>query len=322
MQVGVIGTGSFARAIITLLANNVEVLVYSRRAEVVKEINEQDRISGVELGRNVRATSDIAAFTAACTLIFPIISSGAFREAMRRFSPYLRPYHLLIHGTKGFDVYGEHPHNRVHAISEVIEQETNVARIGCLSGPNLAEEIIEGLPTATVIGSPFDEVIAAGKKVLSSKDFHVFSTYDMRGAEVAGALKNIIALGSGVLKGMGVGKNMQAVYINYGLKEMIRFGKAVGTREEVFLEVAGIGDLIATTTSAKSRNYTFGFRFGQGEAFDSIMSSTPEIPEGVRTLQICEELAKSRNLQFPIIQTLHQVLFQQAEKRKLIDTIL
>lgn len=322
MPVGVIGTGSFARAIIKLLSNNVEVLVYSRKPDVVDGINQQHQISGVIFSENVKATSDIEAFTAACTLIFPVISSELFREAMRNFSPHLRPYHFLIHGTKGFDVYGNDPQNRVHAISEVIEQETNVARIGCLSGPNLAVEIIEGFPTATVIGSPFDEVIAAGRKVLASKDFHVFGTHDMQGAEVAGALKNIIALGSGILKGMGMGKNIQAVYINQGLKEMMRFGKAVGTQEQVFLEVAGIGDLIATTTSSKSRNYTFGFRFGQGESFEDIIASTNEIPEGIRTLQICEELAESRNLRFPMFRTLHQVLFQQAEKRTLIDTIL
>ncbi len=322
MQVGVIGTGSFGMAITRLLAINAEVLIYSRKPEVAEEINTRQAFKGVALGENIHATNDIASFTEACTLIFPIISSEGFRDAMRSFSPYLRPYHLLIHGTKGFDVHGDNPNNRVHSMSEVIQQETNVARIGCLAGPNLATEIIEGQPTATVISSPFNEVIAAGKKVLSSKDFHVFSSYDMRGAEIAGALKNIVAIGSGMLKGLGLGKNIQAVYINQGLKEMIQFGTTVGAKQEIFLEVAGIGDLIATTTSSKSRNYTFGFRLGQGESYDTILADTQEVPEGIRTLKICQELAQVRGLNFPLIQTLYGILFQQTEKRQLIDVIL
>ncbi len=322
MQVGVIGTGSFGMAITRLLSINVDVLLYSRKPEAAQQINREHQYKGVQLSENVRASNDIQAFTEACTLIFPIVSSGGFRDAMRSFSPHLRPYHILIHGTKGFDVYGDNPNNRVHSMSEVIQQETNVARIGCLAGPNLAAEIIEGQPTATVIGSPFNEVIAAGKKVLSSNNFHVLSSYDMRGAEIAGALKNIVAIGSGILKGMGLGKNIQAVYINQGLKEMMQFGQTVGAKNEIFLEVAGIGDLIATTTSSKSRNYTFGFRLGQGESYESILTDTEEVPEGIRTLQICQELAEVRNLNFPLIQTLYGILFQQSEKRELIDVIL
>ncbi|MEM9991790.1 MAG: glycerol 3-phosphate dehydrogenase [Bacteroidota bacterium] len=255
MQVGVIGTGSFSLAVITLLSNNVDVLIYSRKPEVVTQINTTHQIATIPLATNVTATSDRVAFTKACTLIFPIISSDSFRAAMQSFAPYLRPYHILIHGTKGFDIHGDDPQNRVHTMSQIIQQETNVLRIGCLSGPNLAVEIIEGLPTATVIGSEFQEVIEAGQAVLSSPNFHVFGTQDLRGAEVAGAFKNVIAIGSGMLRGMGLGKNMQAVYLNQGLKEMIRFGKAIGTQEQVFFEVAGVGDLIATTTSKKSRNY-------------------------------------------------------------------
>ena len=126
---------------------------------------------------------------------------------MKNFSPYLKPYHFLIHGTKGFDV--QWPEDRkitrknVSTMSEVILQETCVSRVGCLSGPNLAAEIMAGQPTATVIGSKFQEVIDAGKKVLQSPKFHVFGSNDMLGAEVAGALKNVIALGSGILTGKG-----------------------------------------------------------------------------------------------------------------------
>ncbi|HKK78566.1 MAG TPA: hypothetical protein VJ933_03010, partial [Phaeodactylibacter sp.] len=204
--VGIIGAGSFGTAIANLLAYNVDVLLYSRQAELVQQINSAHHHMGVTLSERVRATNDIAELSSECTLLFPVVPSDNFRNMMRTLGPHLRPYHILIHGTKGFDApemtaNGTDSNTllsreQVSTMSEVIRQESCVMRVGCLSGPNLASEIMEGQPTATVIGSHYDEVISLGKKVLSSEHFHVFGTYDLLGAELAGALKNIIAIGS------------------------------------------------------------------------------------------------------------------------------
>ena len=178
----------------------------------------------------------------------------------------MHPYHILIHGTKGFDITGideneltTKPFDRsnVHTISEVIVQESNVVRIGCLSGPNLASEIMAGQPAATVIGSKFSEVIKKGRNALDSSKFHVFGTHDILGAELAGALKNAIAIGSGILGGLGLGKNIQALLITRGLMEMVYFGKKMGANSKAFIGTAGIGDLIATATSTASRKLYF-----------------------------------------------------------------
>ena len=316
--VGIIGAGSFGTAIANLLAVNVDVLMYSRNNMLVQHINATHENLGVQLSSRIRATNDLEEVAKKCLLLFPVVPSGSFRSMMHDLGPLLRPYHIIIHGTKGFDARGleNKPEGStltredVSTMSEVIRQESIVERVGCLSGPNLAKEIMAGQPTATVIGSPYDEVISLGKKVLKSEHFHIFGTHDMMGAELAGALKNIIAIGSGILKGKGLGKNIQAMLITRGLLEMVYFGNAMGSTSRAFFGTAGIGDLVATATSKDSRNFTFGFRLGQGEDFASIESTMPELAEGVRTLKIARQLAKYYDLRVPITEMLYNVVFK------------
>jgi len=288
-KVGVIGAGSFGTAISNLIAlNGVDVLLFSRRQTVIDKINKDRQHYGITLSDHIELTNDMEKVAKECTLIFPIVPSRVFRETIKLLGPYLKPYHTLIHGTKGFglkEVTEEEllakrvniTRANVCTMSEVIRQESVVVRIGCLSGPNLSAEILDGQPTATVIASQFSEVIKAGQAVLDSTQFHVFGSHEILGAEIAGALKNIIALGSGILGGMGMGKNIQAMLITRGLTEMIRYGTAMGTASRPFLGTAGVGDLIATATSKDSRNYTFGYRIGQGETPADIFASMPDI---------------------------------------------
>lgn len=317
--VGILGAGSFGTAIANLLAMNADVLLYARRPEVAEDINVRRRRHGVDIHPRIRATSDVTELAERCTLMFPIVPSVNFRSLMSDLSPHLHPYHILIHGTKGFDLNGLDEsaiseqgitRREISTMSEVILQETTVVRVGCLSGPNLAAEILAGQPTATLIASRFEEVIERGKKSLASGKFHVFGSNDLLGAELAGALKNVIALGSGLLKGRGLGKNLQAMLITRGLVEMIYFGKAMGSEPAAFLGTAGIGDLIATATSKKSRNYTFGYRLGAGEKFEEVKKSTPELAEGVRTLRIIRHLARYYKLRAPITEMLYRVVFE------------
>ncbi len=329
--VGVIGAGSFGTAIANLLAYNTDVLFFSRKAELVETINRKRHHLGVDISTRIHATSDPEEIAARCTLIFPVVPSVSFRRMMRSFGPYLRPDHLLIHGTKGFDtneieeeLISQKGISRkdVNTMSEVIMQESSVIRVGCLSGPNLASEIMEGQPTATVIASRFDEVIDAGQAVLSSRYFHVFGTYEILGAELAGALKNVIALGSGILKGKGLGKNIQAMLITRGLTEMVHYGQRLGAGNKAFLGTAGIGDLVATATSKNSRNFTFGYRLGQGEKFQDIRDDMPELAEGVRTLRIVRYLAKNMKLRVPIMEMLYSVVFDELEIEKALEFLM
>lgn len=330
-KAGVIGAGSFGTAIANLLAINMDVVLFSRNTQIVDDINSRHQASGFEYHPRIKATTDPALLCGECFLIFPIVPSGSFRSMARIFSPWLKPYHFMIHGTKGLDTMlvtedrlDATPLDRsgIHTMSEVIIQETEVLRVGCLSGPNLAKEIMEGQPTATVIASDFEEVIALGKAALNSSAFHVFGSTDRLGAELAGALKNTVALGSGMLAGLGLGKNIQSMLITRGLHEMIHIGRMLGSESHAFIGTAGIGDLIATATSENSRNFTFGYRLAGGASFETVRDSMPELAEGIRTLRIVRQLARSYHIHVPISEMLYRVVFDGYDLHKAIRYLM
>ena len=324
--VGIIGSGSFGRAIANLLAENVDVLIYARREEVRQAIERREGIFE-DFSPRIRAAFDLQEVAEACQLIFPIVPSQAFRGMMQQLSPFLNPRHFLIHGTKGLDLAtlpeGEtlRPEH-IKTMSQVIEEESIVCRIGCLSGPNLSKEIMEGQPAATLIASPFTEVIRAGQAVLKSNRFQVYGDHDIIGAELAGALKNIIALAAGILGGKGLGKNLWALLITRGLSEMIHIGKAVGADIKPFLGVAGIGDLVATASSPNSRNYQAGYRLGQGERLEDIQKTTSDVIEGVKTLETVRALAAHLGVVTPIVEMLYRVFFKNMSVDNAIQVLV
>lgn len=314
-----------------LLALNTDVLVYSRNPALVEQLKEDRFRFGVPLHERVTVINDFEQLADRCQLILPIVPSNSFREMMRSVTDYLTPGHVLIHGTKGFDigevVLDDIPttgieRRQVQTMTEVILEESVVVRVGALTGPNLARELLDGQPSASVIASKFDEVIQRADAVLSSQQLHVFHTHDLLGAELAGVLKNVVALGSGILKGHGLGKNIQSMLITRGLHEMIHFGQALGSSNKAFLGTAGIGDLIATATSSKSRNYTFGYRIGQGEKLEEVRATSQELAEGVRTLMITRNLARGMRLRVPITEMLYRIVFEDFPVKDAMDFLI
>ncbi len=328
--VGVIGTGSFGTAVSLLLSKNSDVLCFSRDADVVRQINSGFSRKKITLPSNIRATQSPEELVHACRIIFPVVSSQAFRNAIRLFSPYLGPQHILIHGTKGFDISADISLTKtkrltrsdVHTMTEVIKQETVVIRIGCLSGPNLAKEILDGQPTATVLASPFDEVIRLGRKYLSSNQFFVFGSHDIKGAEIAGSLKNIIAIGSGILGGLKMGKNIEAMLITRGLHEIMHFGEKMGASNKSFLGTAGIGDLVATATSTLSRNYTFGYKIGTGMSMKDILAESKEVIEGIRTLKMVYLLSQEYRINTPICNIIYRAVYDNMNIKRAIKHLM
>jgi glycerol-3-phosphate dehydrogenase (NAD(P)+) len=234
-------------------------------------------------------------------------------------SPVLKPYHILIHGTKGFEVQLNGKsldrlktlrRDQVYTMSELIRHESLAVRVGCLAGPNLAKEINEHQPAATVVASHFNEVINLGQKLLKSDRFGVFGNNDLIGVELCGVLKNIIAIGAGAINGLGYGENTKGLLISRGMVELIYLGRALGGNVEAFLGLAGVGDLVATCSSNLSRNYTLGFRLAQGESLPAILDSMEEVAEGVNTIKIAKKLSDHYRVRSPITNTLYQVLFE------------
>lgn len=322
IPVGVIGAGSFGTAIANLLAENGPVIIYARKQEVIDDINEARESKGQKMHPNVTATDDIEWLCEKCTLIFPSVPSASFRSMMVDFSPYLLPDHILIHTTKGFDL-GEIKEeqlldvdfklraNQIFTMSEVIRQESNVVRIGCLSGPNLARELANHQPAATVIASRFDEVTREGQFAIRSKRFQAYASNDIIGVELGGILKNTMAIAAGGIRGLGYGQNALSFLISRGLGEIIRLGNALGAEKEAFLGLAGVGDLVATCTSELSRNFTVGRRIASGEDLAYIIETSDEVAEGIKTVSICKKLGESLDIRLPIVETIYNVLFTE-----------
>lgn len=318
--VGVIGAGNFGSAVANLLALQRKVLLYARDPKTIDHILKHRENRGHVMHPNVHPTSDLDEVADACDIIFPIVPSSHFRSMMQRLSNHLRPYHILIHGTKGFDLQlppgttindvETLDRSQVKTMSEVILEESVVVRVGCLAGPNLSRELAEGHPAATVVASQFNEVIQMGKRLLRNDRFQVYGNNDLVGVELAGVLKNIIAIASGALSGMGYGENARGLLISRGVIEMIYLGRALGGDLRAFLGLAGIGDLVTTCNSSLSRNFQVGFKLAQGIPLPDILAGMDEIAEGVDTVRIVKKCADYYRVRAPITSILYKVLFE------------
>jgi glycerol-3-phosphate dehydrogenase (NAD(P)+) len=318
--VGVIGAGNFGTAVANLLAPRRKVLLYARDQSVVEHIKSKGENRGHKMHANVTPINDLAQLADTCDVIFPIVPSAHFRAMMKKLSAHLRPYHILIHGTKGFDIQlpegqtidsvATLHRGEVKTMSEVITEESVVVRVGCLAGPNLSKELAAGQPAATVVASQFHEVIQLGKRLLRNDHFQVYGNNDLVGVELAGVLKNIIAIAAGALSGLGYGENAKGLLVSRGMVEMIYLGRALGGNTKAFLGVAGVGDLVTTCNSSLSRNFNVGLRLAKGETLAAIVASTDEIAEGVNTVQITKKCADYYKVKAPITTTLYKVFFE------------
>jgi glycerol-3-phosphate dehydrogenase (NAD(P)+) len=330
--VGVIGAGNFGSVIANLLARNRNVLLFARDEKVVQQILTKKENRGYKMHERITPVNDLSLIAQQCDIIFPIVPSAHFRSMMKSLSPHLHPYHLLIHGTKGFDVtlpkgqtiesMGKLNRTLVKTMSEVIAEESVVVRIGCLAGPNLAKELAEGHPAATVIASHFDEVINIGKRLLRTDHFQVYGNNDLVGVELAGVLKNVIAIAAGALSGMGYGENAKGLLISRGMVEMVYLGRAFGGNTKAFLGIAGIGDLATTCNSSLSRNFHVGYRLAKGETLKDIIASMDEIAEGINTVQIAKKCADYYKVRAPITSTLYHVLFEEMTVKRALEHLM
>jgi len=330
--IGVIGAGNFGTVIANIIAMNRKVLLYARDEEVVRKIRDSKENRGHKIHENVLPTSDMEYLASQCDVIFPIVPSSHFRSMMQKLAPFLHPYHILIHGTKGFDIKlpkGETietvktlNRQQVRTMSEVIQEETRVVRVGCLGGPNLARELSQGQPGATVVASHFQEVIQTGKRLLRNGRFQVYENHDLVGVEMAGVLKNIIAIASGALSGLGYGENAKGLLISRGAVEMVYLGGVLGGDTKTFLGVAGIGDLVTTCNSPMSRNYTVGYRLAKGEKLGDILEDMEEVAEGVNTIRIAKKCSDYYKVRPLITDTLYKVLFEGMTVQNALDYLM
>jgi glycerol-3-phosphate dehydrogenase (NAD(P)+) len=321
MRVGVVGAGGWGTALAKVSAFNAkEVYIWAREPEVLVEINNDHTnrafLPGVDVPENVMAVDSFEAFEM-CSLIIMVVPSSFVREVSAKLRPALRPGTPVANAAKGFEVSSQ------KRLSEVLEEELGTRHpLATISGPNHAEEVGRELPTATVVAADNLLVATEFQDALMTPFFRVYTSVDVVGVELGGALKNIIALAAGIADGLGFGDNTKAALMTRGMTEIIRLGKHLGARPATFTGLSGMGDLIATCTSAHSRNRSAGLAIGQGKTLSDILGATNMVIEGVNATRAAHSLSLRHNVRMPITNALHGVLFEQHDPSRAVGELM
>ena len=318
--IAVLGGGSFGTAIANLLAENGQhVLLWMRdpeQAEAIRLTGENPRyLKGVKIHAGVEPISDLAATLDACELVFVALPSSALRQALQPMAEKLQGK-MLISTTKGIEAQS------FKLMSQILEDIAPQARIGVLSGPNLAREVAEHALTASVIASEDEELCQRVQDALHGRTFRVYASTDRFGVELGGALKNVYAIIAGMAAALGMGENTRGMLITRALAEMTRFAVHLGANTMTFLGLAGVGDLIVTCSSSKSRNYQVGFALGEGLSLEDAVARLGEVAEGVNTIKVLKSKAEELQVYMPLVAGLHAILFEGRTLDQVVEGLM
>lgn len=318
--IAVLGGGSFGTAIANLLAENGQHVLHWMRdpqqAEAIRQNRENPRyLKGIKVHLGVEPLTDLAAALDACQLIFVALPSSALRQVLQPVAAQLAGK-LLVSTTKGIEAQS------FLLMSQILENIAPQARIGVLSGPNLAREVAEHALTASVVASEDDDLCQQVQAALHGRTFRVYASADRFGVELGGALKNVYAIIAGMAAAMGMGENTKSMLITRALAEMTRFAVKLGANPMTFLGLAGVGDLIVTCTSAKSRNYQVGFALGQGLSLKDAVERLGEVAEGVNTIKVLKAKADELQVYMPLVTGLHAIVFEGRTLDQVIGVLM
>ena len=323
MKISVIGAGAFGTAMaITAARSNNDVLLWAHDADVAKTISETglnpDYLPGMHLGDRVRATNDLAEAAAFSDVLFMVVPSHHYRAVMQQLALHIDRPVQVISGTKGIE---NESLDRMSQVSADVLKE-RLASFAVLSGPTFALETARADPTVAVIASDDVEFASEVQRVMSSPSFRLYRSSDVVGVELAGSLKNVIAIAAGVLEGLGLGSNTTAALIARGLAEMTRLGVALRGRLETFSGLAGMGDLVLTCTGALSRNRRVGVELGKGRSLDDILRDAKFVAEGVKTAKSARQLSERHQIEMPIANEMFRVLYEGETPREGLQRLM
>jgi len=321
---GVIGAGGWGTALSMLLARNgFEVDLWAHEEEVAQEISNsrtnETFLPGVKIPRGVRATTDLGEVVGRNTLLFVPVPSQYMRGVIRAARPYLGREHAVIHAGKGIE------EGSLLRLSQVIAEELPPElhdNIGVISGPSHAEEVAREVPTAIVAASFDGRVAKLAQEALMCPTMRVYTSHDVIGVELGGALKNVVALATGIAEGLGFGDNTRAALMTRGLAEIARLGIVLGANPLTFAGLSGMGDLVVTCMSMHSRNRRAGIEIGRGRKADEVLASTKMVVEGVPTTRAAVMLARRMGVDMPVAEKLHEILFSELDPMQAVTDLM
>jgi glycerol-3-phosphate dehydrogenase (NAD(P)+) len=305
-RVAVIGAGSWGTAVAGLAAGSFPTALWARSPELASSIERtrenETYLAGVHLPEALQATSSLAEAVSGASVVFMAVPSHGFRAVLSDLAPHVAGVEAIISLSKGIE------NGTNLRMSEVIGQVIPQVPAGVLTGPNLAREVADGQPAASVVALPDEALARRVQNLVHTRTFRVYMGTDVVGCEIAGATKNVMAIAAGICDGLGFGENTRAVLITRGLAELGRLGISLGGKVLTFGGLAGVGDLVATCASPKSRNRTVGFELGQGRSLDDIINSMHMVAEGVKSAGPLVELARAHGVEMPIAEQVEAIV--------------
>ena len=321
-EIGVIGAGSWGTTLANLLAlKGHKVILWVRRPELCKSIQEKqeniDYLPGIKLSRNIIPTNSLKDSVKDVTVL--ALPSHGLRKISTEIRNYLSNNTTLVSTIKGIEA------ETLFTVSQLLADVFHDQRLpdfAVLSGPSFAVEVCDKLPTAICVSSEKEDVAQKVQQLFNTPQFRVYTNSDVIGVELGGALKNVLAIATGICDGLSLGENSRAALITRGLTEMIRLGVKMGAKVETFSGLSGLGDLILTCTGKSSRNHTVGFRLGKGEQLDEILSTMNMVAEGVRTAKAVHSLTKKYNLEMPICDQVYSILYENKSPKTAVFELM
>ncbi|WP_026487866.1 NAD(P)H-dependent glycerol-3-phosphate dehydrogenase [Butyrivibrio sp. XBB1001] len=324
-EIGIIGAGSWGIALGYLLKNNGHnITIWSRRQETVDKLRayhgNEDKLPGVILDDSVKFTCSMEEAIKDKDIVVLVVPSSHMRETVRQMKPYINSTdehpQIIVNCSKGIE------EQSLMVMSDVILDELPGSQVCVLSGPSHAEEVGKGMPTSIVVGAFDKETARLVQNVFMSNVFRVYISPDMLGIEIGAALKNVIALASGIADGYGLGDNAKAALITRGIAEIGRLGMAMGGKFETFSGLSGIGDLVVTCASMHSRNRRAGILIGQGKSMQEAMDEVKMVVEGVYSAKAARLLAEKYDVEMPIVTAVNQVLFEGKSPEEALNDLM
>ena len=320
LKVVVLGGGSFGTVLANLAASNgYKVSLWVRDSEHALRINSEGANKPyhpeLKLSENILASESLKDVMQDASIIFVATPSIIFDQIITRMSKFIDNEAYVISCTKGII------DNPFRTLSQIISSEIKNS-IGVLSGPNLAREIADNKVAGTVIASPNNKLKNTVKLVLSSENFKIYSSNDMHGVELAGALKNIYAVICGMAESLDVGENAIGLILTRSMAEMTRFAVVKGANPVTFLGLSGMGDLVATCMSSLSRNYQLGFNLGKGMNLSEAKSAVGQVAEGIRTLEVIRNESKKLNIKMPLVESMYNIIYKDALPDTLVKDLI